>query len=112
MGIERGGGGDRAKGCGAEGGDEGEICGSRDEGSGLGLELGLGGLGQGRLGRPGGEENGQGPNFWALFSLSLQNSSKNRKAKKERERKEMSGQEFGHGGNFPGLAKMRLFQEK
>ena len=24
----------------------------------------------------------------------------------------MSGQEFGHGDNFPGLAKMRLFQEK
>ena len=58
-------------------------------------------------GRP--SEEGGG---WALHSLSFQNSSKNRKAKKEKERKEMSGQEFGQGGYFPGLTKMRLFQEK
>ena len=58
-------------------------------------------------GRP--SEEGGG---WALHSLSFQNSSKNRKAKKEKERKEMSGQEFGHGDNFPGLTKMSLTQEK
>ena len=58
-------------------------------------------------GRP--SEEGGG---WALHSLSFQNSSKNRKAKKERERKEMSGQELGHEGNFPGLAKICSFQEK
>ena len=58
-------------------------------------------------GRP--SEEGGG---WALYSLSFQNSSKNRKAKKEKERKEMSGQEFGHVDNFSGLTKMSLTQEK
>ena len=77
-------------------GHRGRERGDRQEARVKRARLGL----QGQMGR-------SGLGCWALFSLSLfQISSKKQKSKERKGEKKMSGQEFGHGDNFPGLTKM------
>ena len=89
---------------------EGEIeRGERERSRGLGLDRGAVGLRWAAgMGRP-----GVGRPTWALFSLSLTLilSLPEKKIERRKEREGL-GQDFSHGGNFPGLIKMRLIQEK
>jgi len=50
--------------------------------------------------------------IYLSLSHFFKSLTKTEKQRKKKERKEMSGQEFGHGDYFPGLTKMSLTQEK